>query len=106
MNYKITNNDVIPCFRSGRRASELSKVIRSLQLNQSVHVPSDGLDSASGQRRRLSSMCVYASRQTGSRYSIRIRPDRSFDVYCIEAPAVKSPKDMMDAEIELIGFEE
>ena len=78
MSFEITTHESAPAI-DGRVATGLTAALRSLNLNQSVHVPVDGR--AGSQRLRIAALCNAIG---AGLFSVRIRPDRSFDVYRVK----------------------
>jgi len=76
MNFEVTTHESIP--QAPRNKTGLTSVFRSLKVNQSVHIPADGKP---GQRSRIACLCNQIG--TGL-FSIRIRDDRSFDIYRVK----------------------
>jgi len=77
MSFEVTSHDVVPV---GRSKNGMTAALRSLQVNQSIHVPCDGSD-PSKQRVRIGAICNYVGKGC---FSVRIRPDKSFDVYRVK----------------------
>jgi len=55
MSFEVTSHDVVPV---GRSKNGMTAALRSLQVNQSIHVPCDGSD-PSKQRVRIGAICNY-----------------------------------------------
>lgn len=77
--YEVTTHESVPA-SSRKESTGLSKALRSLNVNQSIHIPSDD-ENPVRQRNRIGAICNYVGK---SMFSIRIRPDRSFDVYRVK----------------------
>ena len=81
MQFEVTNYDSVPNRTSGRGVSTgMSEAIRSLEIGQSLHIPADGGPHAR-QRNRVGAIVSYCG--GGSKYTVRMREDKSFDVYRI-----------------------
>ena len=76
MEFEVTNHKSVP---SARRTG-LSAAIRSLELNQSINIPADG-GSPARQRNRVNAIVQYCG--GSEKYTMRMRDDKSFDVYRI-----------------------
>ena len=80
MSFEITTHESIPPIGK----TGLTAILRKLDVLQSVHVPADG-DPLRRQGARLRGICNGLRKCTiTTKYSVRMRPDRSFDIYRIE----------------------
>lgn len=76
MPFEVTNHDSVP----PKVKTGLTDALRNLSVNQSIHIPADG-GPPSRQRNRIGAICQYVGEY---KFSVRIRQDRSFDIYRIE----------------------
>ena len=80
--FKVTTHESVPPISSKGRKTGLTAALRNLELNQSLHIPADKQD-PTRQRSRILAITQYVGKGL---FSVRVREDRSFDVYRVRKP--------------------
>ena len=80
--FKVTTHESVPPISSKGRKTGMTAALRNLEVNQSLHIPADKQD-PTRQRSRLLAITQYVGKGL---FSIRVREDRSFDIYRVLKP--------------------